>query len=105
MNIVIYTDGGEILATVEPGLITLEARDDGPGIADVELALTPGYSTAADWVRDLGFGAGMGLCNIKHCADEMSLDSTLGKGTRLEVKIASEDTPSDGTGNGTTRAA
>ena len=88
MNIVIYTGGGELLAQIEPNLITIEARDNGPGIPDVELALTEGYSTAADWVRELGFGAGMGLCNIKKCADEMSLDSAVGKGTRLEAKIA-----------------
>lgn len=88
MNIVIYTDGGNIMAKVEPGLITIEAKDNGPGIADVKLALTPGYSTAADWVRELGFGAGMGLCNIKECADETNLDSVVGKGTRLEAKIA-----------------
>ena len=87
MNIVIYTDGGNIMAKVEPGLITIEAKDNGPGIADVKLALTPGYSTAADWVRELGFGAGMGLCNIKECADETKLDSVVGKGTRLEAKI------------------
>ncbi len=88
MNIVIYTNGGELAAKVEPGLITIEAKDNGPGIADVQLALTPGYSTAADWVRELGFGAGMGLCNIKECADEMNLDSSLGKGTLLEARIA-----------------
>ena len=87
MNIVIYTDGGNIMAKVEPGLITIEAKDNGPGIADMKLALTPGYSTAADWVRELGFGAGMGLCNIKECADETNLDSVVGKGTRLEAKI------------------
>ncbi|MHC4655432.1 MAG: CBS domain-containing protein [Planctomycetota bacterium] len=87
MNIVIYTDGGKIMAKVEPGLITIEAKDNGPGIADMKLALTPGYSTAADWVRELGFGAGMGLCNIKECADETNLDSVVGKGTRLEAKI------------------
>ncbi len=87
MNIVIYTEGGELVARVEPGVITLEAKDDGPGIADVEMALTPGYSTAADWVRELGFGAGMGLCNIKKCADEMTLDSTVGEGTRVQAKI------------------
>ncbi|MDK1031855.1 MAG: CBS domain-containing protein [Planctomycetia bacterium] len=90
INIVIYTDGGEILARVEPGRITIEAKDSGPGIDDVELALTPGYSTAPDWVRELGFGAGMGLCNIKRCADEMNLESTVGKGTYLEAKISSE---------------
>jgi anti-sigma regulatory factor (Ser/Thr protein kinase) len=87
MNVVIYTDGGELRAKAEPGLITIETRDDGPGIPDVEQALTPGYSTAADWVRELGFGAGMGLPNIKKCADEMKLESTPGKGTRVEAKI------------------
>lgn len=88
INIAIYTDGGKLLAKVEPGLITIEARDNGPGIPDVELALTPGYSTADEWVRELGFGAGMGLCNIKECADDMNLDSAVGKGTRLQAKIA-----------------
>lgn len=88
MNIVIYTDGGQLTAKVEPGLITIEAKDEGPGIADVERALTPGYSTAADWVRELGFGAGMGLCNIKQCADETNLDSVVGQGTRLEARLA-----------------
>ncbi len=88
MNIVIYTDGGELMAKVESDLITIEAKDNGPGIADVQLALTPGYSTAADWVRELGFGAGMGLCNIKKCANEINLESVVGKGTRLEAKIA-----------------
>ncbi len=88
INIVIYTDGGELVAKVGPGLITIEAKDNGPGITDLQLALTPGYSTAAEWVRELGFGAGMGLCNIKECADEMDLDSVVGKGTRLEARIA-----------------
>lgn len=91
MNIVIYTDGGELLAKVEPGLITIEATDSGPGIPDVQLALTPGYSTATDMVRELGFGAGMGLCNIKNCADEMQLDSTVGEGTHLKARIAVEE--------------
>lgn len=88
INIVIYTDGGELVAKVEPGLITIEAKDNGPGIPDLQLALTPGYSTAEEWVRELGFGAGMGLCNIKACADEMDLDSVVGEGTRLEARIA-----------------
>jgi anti-sigma regulatory factor (Ser/Thr protein kinase) len=87
MNIVIYTDGGELIAKVEPGQITIEAKDSGPGIPDLQLALTPGYSTAAEWVRELGFGAGVGLCNIKQCADETNLDSAVGKGTRLEARI------------------
>ena len=88
INIVIYTDGGELVAKVGSDLITIEAKDNGPGIPDLQLALTPGYSTAEEWVRELGFGAGMGLCNIKACADEMDLDSVVGKGTRLEARIA-----------------
>jgi len=87
MNIVIYTKGGEIKANVEPGQIVIEAIDDGPGIENIEKAFTPGYSTAEDWVRELGFGAGMGLCNIKQCADQTDMDSTVGKGTRLKAKI------------------
>ncbi len=93
MNIVIYSDGGEIAAKVEPGLITVEAKDDGPGIRDVERALTPGFSTAADWVRELGFGAGMGLCNIKECADEMTLDSVMGVGTLLSATVRTDGGP------------
>jgi CBS domain-containing protein/anti-sigma regulatory factor (Ser/Thr protein kinase) len=88
MNIVIYTDGGELIAQIESDMITLQAKDNGPGIADIQLAFTPGYSTASDWVRELGFGAGMGLCNIKECADETNLESVVGKGTRLEARIA-----------------
>lgn len=93
MNIVIYTDGGEILAKVEPGIITIVAQDTGPGIPDVAAALTPGFSTASEQIRELGFGAGMGLPNIKECADRMNLNSTVGKGTRLEAKISAEVTP------------
>ena len=88
MNIVIYTDGGELSLRLEPGFISIEARDNGPGIPDVQQALVPGYSTAAEWVRELGFGAGMGLCNIKQYADEMDLRSTVGEGTTLEARIA-----------------
>ncbi len=88
MNIVIYAQSGELVAKVESDQITIEANDNGPGIADIEQAFTPGYSTASDWVRELGFGAGMGLCNIKKCSDETNLESVVGEGTRLEAKIA-----------------
>jgi len=63
------------------------ATDNGPGIANVDLAMQAGYSTASEQVRELGFGAGMGLQNIKRCVDKMTLESTPGKGTRLEMKI------------------
>jgi CBS domain-containing protein/anti-sigma regulatory factor (Ser/Thr protein kinase) len=88
INIVVFTNGGTLMATVEPDWITIEAIDDGPGIVDTKLALTPGYSTAEEWVRELGFGAGMGLHNIQNCADEMTLESVVGKGTHITTKLA-----------------
>ena len=87
MNIVIFTDGGELVAEVRPDSIRLEAVDKGPGIPDIAQAMKPGFSTAPEWVLELGFGAGMGLPNIKNCADEMSLESTVGVGTHLKVMI------------------
>lgn len=85
MNIIIFTEGGELISYVEEDKITFNARDTGPGIPDVEKALRPGYSTAPDWVREMGFGAGMGLPNMKNCSDEMEIDSNLEKGTNLEL--------------------
>lgn len=86
MNIVIHTDnGGEIIAEIQPEQIRILAIDYGPGIPDVEMAMKPGYSTAPEWIRELGFGAGMGLFNIFRCADHMDLKSETGHGTRLEV--------------------
>jgi CBS domain-containing protein/anti-sigma regulatory factor (Ser/Thr protein kinase) len=87
MNIVIFTDGGEIVAEVRPDRIRIEAQDKGPGIPDVKQAMQPGYSTAPSWVQEMGFGAGMGLPNIQACADQMRLDSKVGIGTHLEVVI------------------
>ncbi len=87
INLASYTRGGEIRAQVEKWGITIEAVDYGPGIPDVELAMQPGYSTAPDWVRELGFGAGMGLVNMKKCADEMILKSTVPDGTHLTMQF------------------
>jgi CBS domain-containing protein/anti-sigma regulatory factor (Ser/Thr protein kinase) len=87
MNVVIYTDGGEIVAEVRPDRVRIEVKDNGPGIADVEQAMQIGFSTAPEWVREMGFGAGMGLPNIQACADVMRLDSKAGEGTRLEIII------------------
>lgn len=83
MNIVVYTDGGEITARVTPQEIKIEATDAGPGIPDIRKAMEVGFSTASDWIREQGFGAGMGLPNIKNCTDEMNIESTVGKGTQL----------------------
>ena len=87
MNIVIYAEEGEITAEVSPDRIRITAADKGPGIPDIEKAMEPGFSTAPEWVRELGFGAGMGLPNIQNCADEMKLESEVGVGTRLEIVI------------------
>ena len=87
-NLIIHTTHGGILKLeVEPHRITMSTTDDGPGIPDVEQVLQPGYSTATDQVREMGFGAGMGLVNIKRCVDNMELESTVGKGTKLIMRI------------------
>jgi anti-sigma regulatory factor (Ser/Thr protein kinase)/predicted transcriptional regulator len=85
MNLVIFTDGGKITACVRPSNVVVDVEDSGPGIPDVEQAMQPGYSTATDWVRELGFGAGMGLPNIKNMSDEFDIDSELGRGTHLRL--------------------
>jgi CBS domain-containing protein/anti-sigma regulatory factor (Ser/Thr protein kinase) len=88
MNIVLHAnEGGEIVAEVQPGRLLIRVVDTGPGIPDVEQAMQPGFSTATEWIRELGFGAGMGLTNIQRCADEMRLESPLGKWTSLEIVI------------------
>jgi CBS domain-containing protein/anti-sigma regulatory factor (Ser/Thr protein kinase) len=88
MNLIIHaTHGGMMRIEIEPHQILMETIDDGPGIDDIDLAMTPGYSTATDEIRELGFGAGMGLKNIERCVDDMYLDSTPGRGTRLEMRI------------------
>jgi len=86
MNLVIHTDvGGEIIVDVRRDRLKVSAVDHGPGIEDVERVLQPGYSTAPQWIRDMGFGAGMGLANIRRCSDVMTLMSEAGAGTRLET--------------------
>lgn len=87
MNVVIYADRGAMEYRITPEEVSLRIQDQGPGIEDLEMALKPGFSTAADWVRELGFGAGMGLQNIKKCADRMDLSSTPGEGTTLKIRI------------------
>lgn len=88
MNVVIHsTAGGNLTAEITPDLIAILVYDGGPGIPDVDKAMQPGFSTAPDWIREMGFGAGMGLSNIKACADRMVLNSWPLKGTRLEAVI------------------
>ena len=91
LNIVIHADnGGQLVAAIEPGRIIIDAIDEGPGIADLEQALQPGYSTAPDWVRELGFGAGLGLNNIKACADDLRIDTGPGRGTQVHIVVYME---------------
>lgn len=86
MNLVIHTDvGGEIIVDIRQDRLMISAVDHGPGIENLEQVLQPGYSTAPEWIRDMGFGAGMGLANIKRCSDVMTLLSDPGGGTRLDI--------------------
>ncbi|MBN2077878.1 MAG: CBS domain-containing protein [Spirochaetes bacterium] len=87
MNVVIYTDGGTMLYTITEDKISLKVTDSGPGIEDIEKAMEPGFTTSESWVKELGFGAGMGLPNIKKCSDRMSLQSDVGTGTSLKIEI------------------
>jgi len=87
INSVIHAGGGQADVEISPECITVILKDDGPGIADIALAMSEGFSTAPDNVRSLGFGAGMGLPNIKKYTDEMQLESTVGEGTALTIKV------------------
>ena len=99
INTVLYTDGGKLVARVTPERIAVEVNDSGPGIEDIKKAMKPGFSTAQDWIRELGFGAGMGLPNIKKCADDMHLDSTVGEGTQLKFSVYINRKGDHGTNN------
>jgi CBS domain-containing protein/anti-sigma regulatory factor (Ser/Thr protein kinase) len=88
INLIIHTlHGGVLRVQIEPNRILMRTTDDGPGIADVEQAMQAGYSTASEEVREMGFGAGMGLANIRRCVDRMNLDSAPNRGTVLEMEI------------------
>ncbi len=87
MNVVMYARQGLMTIKVASESIKITIDDDGPGIPDVDLAMKEGYSTATDDMREMGFGAGMGLPNIKRNADEFRLESAVGVGTRLEIII------------------
>jgi CBS domain-containing protein/anti-sigma regulatory factor (Ser/Thr protein kinase) len=86
MNLIIHTtEGGFIRVEIETDQISIDVYDYGPGIKDVELALKPGFSTATEEIREMGFGAGMGLLNISRCVDQMKLESVWGEGSRLKM--------------------
>lgn len=87
INAVIHGNGGKAHVGIYQDKITIFIYDEGPGIADIELAMQEGYSTAPDSIREMGFGAGMGLSNIKKNADEFILESEPGKGTKVYITI------------------
>ncbi|MBU0735732.1 MAG: ATP-binding protein [Pseudomonadota bacterium] len=91
MNVVMHGGDGALQLSVDPENITIEIKDDGPGIEDIELALQEGYSTATEEYREMGFGAGMGLPNIKKNADSLEINSKKGFGTHLKICFKVKD--------------
>ena len=87
INMVIHADGGTITVTISDTDITMVLADTGPGIPDIDQAMQEGFSTAREEVRSLGFGAGMGLPNMKRYSDEMHIDTVVGQGTTITMKV------------------
>ena len=87
INMVIHAGGGTADVSVYPDRIEIVLEDNGPGIEDISLAMREGYSTAPDAVRSLGFGAGMGLPNMKRYTDHMNVESVLGSGTKVTMTV------------------
>ena len=87
INMVVHARGGDITVEVTPTEIIMTLKDVGPGIPDVEKAMQAGYSTATENIRSLGFGAGMGLPNMKKYSDELKIDTELGVGTTVVMKV------------------
>jgi serine/threonine-protein kinase RsbT len=87
INMVIHANGGRAEVEILPDHIEVVMRDEGPGIENIELAMTEGWSTATNEARELGFGAGLGLPNMKRNSDEFSLESTPGKGTTVRLVL------------------
>lgn len=91
LNLVIHSLGGQLLLQLEPDKITLISKDVGPGIPNIEKAMTEGYSTANEEARTLGFGAGMGLPNMKRNATTFDIESEVGKGTTIRMSFALDE--------------
>lgn len=87
INMVIHADGGIITVTISDRDILMVLADKGPGIPDIDLAMQEGFSTACEEVRSLGFGAGMGLPNMKRFSDEMKIDTVPGQGTTITMRV------------------
>jgi len=92
INIISYATWGVIHIQVSPEEVVIDVDDEGPGIEDIELAMQVGYSTATDKIREMGFGAGMGFPNIKHCSDSFEVTSKVNKGTHLKIKFKMQQT-------------
>lgn len=85
MNVVMYANSGTITLNITPEKLHIKLEDKGPGIKDIDMAMKEGFSTATDKMREMGFGAGMGLPNIKRNADKFAIASTPGEGTNLDI--------------------
>ena len=95
MNIVMYAMRGRMILRVSSESVAIEVEDEGPGIPDIDLAMQEGYSTASDEMREMGFGFGMGLPNIKKNSDHFTLETEVGKGTRVYsvIRLDSDAAP------------
>ncbi|MDD4092689.1 MAG: ATP-binding protein [Smithellaceae bacterium] len=87
INVVSYAKKAVVNLTVVPGAVCIEVIDEGQGIPNIDLAMQEGYSTADQKIREMGFGAGMGLCNIRNYSDDFHIESEVGKGTHLKMTI------------------
>lgn len=88
MNVVMYAKRATLDFSITPEEVIIILKDEGPGIKDIEKAMTEGYSTATDEMREMGFGAGMGLPNIKKNSDEFNIETEVSKGTKLHIKTS-----------------
>ena len=85
MNVVIHAHGGTVTLDADLVRVSVTVEDQGPGIEDIDQAMTPGFSTAPDSIREMGFGAGMGLPNMKSCSNELHIESVRGVGTAVRM--------------------
>lgn len=85
VNVVAHAYSGKVIIDIDTDKIQIKVNDKGPGIEDIDQAMEEGYSTASEQVREMGFGAGMGLANIKNNSDEFNITSEVGVGTQLEI--------------------
>ncbi len=95
INLVIHSDGGKVAVTIDTDSAEIVASDTGPGIKDIALAMKEGYSTAVDWIRSHGFGAGMGLANVKRVSSEFAIDSQWGVGTTVRALLKFNEVPKE----------